>query len=449
MNPSTRFNTCADGDPDRSTEAVDQFLQDAIGALEPDIFETGSSGRGRPRILPSLLLWSGMLVCILRGFSSQQALWRTITKFSLWHYPKVSVTDEAVYRRLAKEGLEPLQSLFEYIRDALAVRLKPYEDNSLAPFAKHIFALDATTLDQVARRLPALRGKPPGDRSLLPGKLSTLFNVCSQQWHTIHYVADPCENDKVVARDVLNGIPLGSLILADLGYFAFAWFDDLVDLGFHFVSRLRNKTSYKVLHTYYSLGDTFDGIVQLGAYRADRTAHAVRLVTFRQGGTLFQYITSVTDPKVFPMADIARVYARRWDIEMAFKVIKRHLGLHMLWSAKTTVILQQAYSVLIIAQILHALHVEIAGRAGVDIFDVSLPLLIEYMPLFARNGEDPVAGFVEHGRELRFIRPSRRIKIIAPTIPENRLVPLPPGIEVDFRPRYANRKCGKRSQYAN
>jgi hypothetical protein len=389
-----------------------------------------------------------MLVCISRGFSSQQALWRIITKSCLWHYPKVSVTDEAVYRRLAKEGVEPLQHLFSYIRIALAARLMPYEDHSLAPFAPHIYALDATTLDQVARRLPALRGKPPGDRNLLPGKLSTLFNVRTQQWQTIHYVANPCENDKVAARDVVNGVPPGSLIVGDLGYFAFAWFDDLIDMGLNFVSRLRNKTSYKVLHTYYRQGDTFDGIVQLGAYRANRMAHAVRLVTFRQGNTLFQYITSVMDPKMFPMADIAHVYARRWDIEMAFKVIKRHLGLHMLWSAKTTVILQQAYSVLIIAQIIHALHVEVAARAGVDIFDVSLPLLIEYMPFFARNGEDPVAAFVQHGREMHFIRPSRRIAIITPTIPDERLIPLPPGIEINFQPRYDNRKCGKRTQNA-
>ena len=32
------------------------------------------------------------------------------------------------------------------------------------------------------------------------------------------------------------------------------------------------------------------------------------------------------------LIDIARLYARRWDIEMAFKLAKRDLRLHLLWS---------------------------------------------------------------------------------------------------------------------
>ena len=65
---------------------------------------------------------------------------------------------------------------------------------------------------------------------------------------------------------------------------------------------------------------------------------------------------------------------------MAFKLIKRELGLHLFWSAKTGVLLQQVWAVLLISQILHGLQLEIAAKAGVDPFDVSLPLLVEYSP---------------------------------------------------------------------
>jgi hypothetical protein len=327
----------------------------------------------------------------------------------------------------------------------LSKRLLPYyEDRSLAPFAPQILALDATTLDKVARKLPVLRHVPAGAAALLPGKISALFDIRSQQWKKILHVPNPCENDKVVARDMLTSVPKASLILADLGNFGFAWFDDLVRCGYHFVSRLRNKTSYTVLHTYYKQGDTFDGLVFLGAFKADRMENAVRLVSFRQGDTVFRYVTSVLDPKLFPMADIARVYARRWDIELAFKMIKQHLGLHLLWSAKTVVVLQQVYSVLIIAQILHAFHVEIAATAKVELFDVSLPLLVQYLPLFARNGADPIKAFVDQGRELGFIRASRRIKTIAPVIPDHTLQPLPPDLSLRRKPRYAQKDIGPR-----
>jgi hypothetical protein len=129
---------------------------------------------------------------------------------------------------------------------------------------------------------------------------------------------------------------------------------------------------------------------------------------------------------------------------LAFTLIKQHLGLHLLWGAKPVVVLQQVWAVLIIAQVLQALRLEIAGRAGADPYEVSLPLLVEYLPYFAYRGLDPVAVFVEQGRALRLIRPSRRTVIAAPAIPLHDLLPLPPDVVLDRPPRYAQRRCGPR-----
>ncbi len=283
---------------------------------------------------------------------------------------------------------------------------------------------------------------------LLPGALAGLFDLRRQQWARVEYLADPQQNEKVAAREMVAGLPVGSLILADLGYFGFAWFDALTDAAYWWVSRLRAKTSYTLIHAYYQRGETLDAVVWLGAHRADRAKHAVRLVQFRQGGTLYRYVTNVLDPATLPMAEIARLYARRWDIELAFKLVKTHLGLHLLWGAKPVVVLQQVWAVLIIAQVLQALRLEIAGRAGVDPYEVSLPLLVEYLPFLAARGLDPVTVFVEQGRALRFIRPSSRTVIVAPEIPPADLVPRPPDLVVERLPRYAQRKCGPRAATA-
>lgn len=96
----------------------------------------------------------------------------------------------------------------------------------------------------------------------------------------------------------------------------------------------------------------------MGAYRADRAGHAVRLVTFRVGEIHYQYITNVLKPTQLSLHELAVLYARRWDIEMAFKLIKRELGLHLTWSAKPEVLLIQVWAVLLISQILHALQME-------------------------------------------------------------------------------------------
>ena len=84
-----------------------------------------------------------------------------------------------------------------------------------------------------------------------------------------------------------------------------------------------------------------------------RAKYAVRPVTFRQGNTLRRYITNVREPHAFPIASMAEVYARRWDIEMALALIKQHLELRLLWSAKRVVISwnrwshRRAYSVIL------------------------------------------------------------------------------------------------------
>jgi hypothetical protein len=424
---------------------IEQFLQEAIQAMPPD----EGKGFGRPRILPSMCLWAGLLVCLLRGFTSQLSLWRLLTDKGFWFYPRFPVSDQAVYKRLEQEGTAPLERLFSHIRTVLCERLSPYAFPDLAPFATEVVALDETTLDSIAHALPSLRSTPQKDTKLLAGKMAGLFDIRRQQWRHLLYIENPAQKEPVAARATLSGLPHNSLVLVDLGYFGFAFFDWLVDQGYHFVSRLRNKTSYTVLHTFYQDQDqdTFDGIIFLGAYRADQAAHAVRLVQFRQQAALFRYITSVLDPAQLPLADIARVYARRWDIEMAFRLVKQHLKLHLLWSSKTTVVLQQVWAVLIIAQVLHALQREIAHRAGVDPFDVSLALLVEYLPRFAYAGEDPLQTFVERGRQLGFIRPSRRTRILAPNIPPDHISPLPDDLLLLRPPRYAFRNCGPRAKH--
>src|SRR5579884_4167244 len=325
---------------EQAADQIEQFIGEMVAAFQPE--DPSAPGmRGRPRIVPALCLWTGVLLCVLRGMRHQRAVWRLLTQRSLWFYPRFAVTDDAIYKRLERDGIDPMTGLLAQITQVLATRLDRYAQTTLAPFATEVFALDETTLDRLARRLPALRGLPPDDPQLLGGTLTGLFDLRRQLWHRVRYRTDWRQNEKVLAREMVEALPPGSLILADLGYFGFAWFDHVTDAGYHWISRMRSKTSYTVLHTFYRRGETFDGIVFLGQYRADRGRHAVRLIEFRVGTTLYRYITNVRDPHVLTPRMAADLYARRWDFELAVNTGKTHLGLHLLWSAKPGVIEQQ------------------------------------------------------------------------------------------------------------
>jgi hypothetical protein len=443
--PKTQHQTTNRQAHSLNTDAVvgdiETFLERCLMSMKLD---HDRKGPGRPRILPAMALWAGLLVCVLRGFSSQLALWRLLSDRGLWFFPRFPITDQAVYKRLQNAGTAPFETLFGQINTVLADRLKGVVSTTLAPFASEVVSIDESTLDAVARKLPTLRNVPGGDDRLLPGKLAGAFDLRTQQWRTIRLQPNAHQNEKVLAREMVAELPAGALVVADLGYFGFAWFDWLTDQGYHWLSRLRAKTSYEVVHCFYERGDIFDGIVWLGAYRSDRTKHAVRLVTFRVGGTLHRYITNVRDPGRFSLVNIAELYARRWDIEMAIALVKQHLKLRLLWSAKSVVIQQQVWAALIIAQILQAMRLEIAWKARVDPFEVSIGLLVEYAPRYAQEGRDPVKVFVERGRDLGFIRPSRRVRVQAPYIPPGAILPTPAGLVLVRTPRYAQRNCSKR-----
>jgi hypothetical protein len=419
---------------------VEDFLAEQVASLDLD----ERSGPGAPRILPACLLWTGLVVCLLRGFGQQSALWRLLSEHGLWSHPPIAITDDAVRVRLARGGLEPIERLLAQTTALLAARIAPFVETRLASFATEVVALDEFTLDKIARLLPPLRDLSPGDPQLLAGTVAALFDLRRQQWRTVAYREETRQNEKVAARGMLTGLAQGALILADLGYFGFLWFDDLTEGGYFWLSRLRSKTSYEIIHTYYRRGDTFDGLIWLGKYRADRAKHAARLIQFSVNGHLQRYVTNVLDPALLPPADAARLYARRWDIEMAVNAIKSQLGLHLIWSAKPVLIQQQVWAVLLIFQIFSAFRLEVAGKAGVDPFEVSLPLLIAYFPRYAYAGTDPIPVFVEHGRELGFIRPSPRTVIHAPTIPPDQIQQPPPDLVLTRTPRYAQRRCDQK-----
>src|SRR5215216_962222 len=116
---------------------VERFLQGVVADLVPE--ELGPTP-GRPRVLPALALWGGLVVCVLRGFAHQTALWRLLSQHGLWDYPRFPVSDQAVYTRLARGGTTALEHLFGQVTAVLATRLAPYAATDLAPFARAVVA---------------------------------------------------------------------------------------------------------------------------------------------------------------------------------------------------------------------------------------------------------------------------------------------------------------------
>jgi hypothetical protein len=282
---------------------------------------------------------------------------------------------------------------------------------------------------------------PAGDPHLLPGKLAGLFDLRQQRWVRLQFRADVLAYCNVGILLLLEGLERGSLILADLGYFSFPWFDYLTGQGYWWISRLKDGVSYEIeqVLAYDDHLGLLDAIVWLGKYRADRTAYRARLVCFTVGGTTYRYLTNVLDASQLSLHDIAQLYARRWDIELAFKLLKCELGLRFWWGARPELVMIQLWLALILAQLLHALQLHLARQAHVDPFDVSLQVLLEVLDMQPAGPTPTRERLVQTGRDLGLIRPSSRLQVVVPTARTRMLAPLPDLTARMRHARYAQR----------
>src|SRR6266550_6600687 len=318
-------------------QQVETYVQRCLQELEAKQERTGAGsdpkGPGRPLELPKVALWSSLLLCVLQRARSVCEVWRSVV---LQGY---DICDQTLSDRLEQEGTSWLEQFFAQITAMLAAWVGPLAKQQawypLASFATDVLALDETTLDPVARKLPILRYLKKGAVELLPGKLAGLYDV-----------------------------------------------------------------------------------------------------RFRVGVLTLTYLTNVLDPTQLPIQEIARLYARRWDIELAFLTLKEHLGLHLLWTSKLVSILQQVWACLIIAQVLQALRMEIACGAGVDPFEVSLPLVVQALAPMLARGEDVVALCVQRGRQLGLLRPSSRTRRQVPQVAAQDILPRPAELVLEREPRY-------------
>jgi hypothetical protein len=176
------------------------------------------------------------------------------------------------------------------------------------------------------------------------------------------------------------------LLLFDLGYFSFVFFDTLTQRNLWWISRYREKTSYQIAHVFYRQREVLDALVWLGAGQK-QARHLVRLVRLSDGSGVRMYLTNVCDPHLLSLGEVAQLYARRWDIELAFRLLKDYLGMSHWWSSKQELILVQIWVVLILSHIVYALRERIATAANCEPCEVSVPLLVELLPKLCSNSE--------------------------------------------------------------
>jgi hypothetical protein len=391
-----------------SAQSPDQFSQIQSGGPIP-------RGRGRPQQVGWTQLWSSLLLCALQGMHSFADWRRLLGLQSVGPFAPVWLTRNGLVKRLLCAGLVPLQELWEGVNVHLAHGGSQTVPTTLATFATEIFCLDETRLDAVGRYLKPLRGLSAHDSACFAGKLVGLLDLRAQRWLRLEWREAVHENCRVDMLDFLQGLAVGSLLLFDLGYFSFNFFDTLTQWKVWWVSRYRENTSYQIAHVFYRQREVLDALVWLGTGQK-QARHLVRLVRLGDGIGVRMYLTNVCDPQLLSLGEVAQLYARRWDIELAFRLLKEYLGMSHWWSSKQELILVQIWVVLILSHIVYALRERIAMAANCEPCEVSVPLLVELLPKLCSNSDLQLEQLVQEGRQLGLVRASPRLPLIIPQV---------------------------------
>lgn len=394
--------------------------------------------RGRPLQLPWTQLWGSLLLCCLGGMRSFADWRRFLGTKRIGGCAPLWLCTNALVKRLLQVGLPPLEELWALVNDRLSLHASSQDQPGLAPFAASILCLDETKLDRLARHLQPLRDLPHTDAALFAGKLLALFDLRAQRWLRLEWREKVWENSLVDLLPVLDGLVTGSLLLFDLGYFSFLFFDTLTDRGLWWISRYRANPSYQIVHTFYRHNEVLDALVWLGT-RKNCPAHLVRLVRFGDGVQIRMYVTNVTDPLMLSLAEIPQLYARRWDIELAFRLLKDYLGMHHWWSSKPELVKVQIWVVLILSQALLALRERIAHAAGCEVFAVSVPLLLVQLPDLSATPQPLLETLLAHGQERGIVRQETRLSLClqVPQLPLEQYLPAPPDLPRHQRAHYS------------
>lgn len=264
-------------------------------------------------------------VCTLqRMLATERILWAQPTKVS---QPALS---ERLLTFPAELFERVLRAVLARLPERTAARTRPVPARLAQVSARFAgcYALDGTTLEALFRKLQALQDIPEAP---LAGHLAAVCNVITHLPVQIWYAENSATNDKAFLPQVLAWLPKNSLLVFDLGYFAFTLFDDLTNAGSWFVTRLREKTSFVEQAVLLERPQARDRIVHLGKYRSNPSTHPVRLIEVFVDDAWRQYITNVLDPERLSVLEVVAMYEQRWHIETAFALVKRLLGLSYLW----------------------------------------------------------------------------------------------------------------------
>jgi hypothetical protein len=342
--------------------------------------------RLRKRVLTLPVMVAIILSLVWRRLGVLAEVQRTLAQEGLLWVAPVEISEQAIAKRLDTLPASVLAQVFAEVSTRLQAQPAPVLPGleAWAAVRAHfpqIAVVDGSTLEALRKKTQSLRGR---EGVVLAGRTMVMVEAFTHRPLWQLYTEDAAANDKRFAPQILAALPVGGLLIFDLGFFSFLWFDAFTTQQKFFVTRLRQKTAYRTVHVLGEGPHYRDEIIELGQYRSHPCRHRVRLVSVLWHGQWYRYLTNVLDPQVLSARQVCELYRHRWRIEDAFSVTKRVLDLAYLWKASANGVQLQLYATLLFYCVLLSVCQQVAVALNQPLERISMEMVFRAFYHYSR-----------------------------------------------------------------
>lgn len=368
----------------------DQRLSDhvALGVLtrtfppvlvDEVVRETGR-GELRHRLLPARLVVYYVMGMALFSRSGYEEVMRSLVEGlswqSGWRTTWTVPSQPAISQARARLGAEPLAELFARGCVPLATAETP------GGFYRgwRLVSMDGSCLDVADTAENAGEfGRPGSGRGSGEGAFPQLRVVAAAECGTHAMFAAAIgpygTGESTLARGLVGALGPGMLVLADRGFTAHPLFAAFAATGADLCWRAKTNAVLPVLERFPD-GSFRSELVAATDKRTRNHVVEVRVVEYtvedpgrpHTGDTRYRLITTILDPAAAPAAELAALYAERWEFESVLAELKSHQrGPRVVLRSRTpNGVRQEAWGYLCCHYAIRALMADAADEHGID-----------------------------------------------------------------------------------
>lgn len=347
--------------------------------LVDEVIEATGRREQRSRLLPAHLTVYYVLAMTLFPSAGYEEVMRSLTEGLAWasdgslRYELPSQV--AISKARSRLGPEPLAELFARACVPLA---GPGTPGSFFGGLR-VLSIDGTTIDVADTPGNAAvfgrAGTGRGDGSAFPQLRVVALGECGTHAVIAAAMDSYGVGEVTLAKRLVAEMGPGMLILADRGFTSFPLLDQAANSGAQLLWRAKSNAVLPVLQELPD-GSFLSELVATPDKRTRTNVRTVRVIEYGLDdtarpwatGTRYRLLTTICDPGAAPAAELAALYAQRWEIESIFDELKTHQrGPRVVLRSRTPQgVYQEAWGYLCVHYAIRALIHTAASRGNHD-----------------------------------------------------------------------------------